>query len=184
MILDATASYRAMWLDKQDSAAVFLDSRREVEPDVVGVWQALPFPDGSFAVVNWNPPHMVYRVEGKPSFTVERFGLLERETRPRDLKLAFEELLRVLVPGGVLLLKWSDNHVSAKGLLALFPVKPKFGSKVGGSSGFSTLRASKCSTACDLSEKYVLAGSGLLTWRGEKNFTGERGDGNFFPRFC
>ncbi len=125
-----------MWFDKQDSAAVFLDKRREVEPDVVAVWQALPFPDGSFQVVNWDPPHMVYRVEGKPSFMTTRFGLLERETWPRDLKLAFEELMRVLVPGGVLLLKWNDNHIRAKRLLALFPVKPKFGSQVGGSRGF------------------------------------------------
>ena len=34
MILDATTSYRAMWTGKQDQAAVFLDKRREVEPDV------------------------------------------------------------------------------------------------------------------------------------------------------
>ena len=42
MILDATASYRAMWTGNQDQAAVFLDRRREFEPDVVAVWQKNP----------------------------------------------------------------------------------------------------------------------------------------------
>ena len=101
-----------MWLNKQDPAAVFLDQRREVKPEVVAVWQYLPFSDGVFPIVNWDPPHMVYRVEGKPSFLSEKFGLLEREAWQRDLKLAFAELMRVLAPGGVLLLKWNDNHIS------------------------------------------------------------------------
>ena len=143
MILDATAGYRAMWLNKQDPDAVFLDRRREVKPDVVAVWQALPFPNEVFTVVNWDPPHMVYRVEGKPSFLTDRIGLLERETWPADLKNAFDELMRVVSPGGILLLKWNDNHIRAKRLLSLFKARPKFGSQVGGSRGFRTKRSNE-----------------------------------------
>jgi len=136
MILDATASYRAMWFNKHDPDTIFIDQRREVKPDVICCWQQLPFKDSFFDLVNFDPPHMVYRVEGKPSFLTEKFGLLERETWPRDLALAFNELMRVLKPSHTLLLKWNDNHISDKRLLACFPVKPKFGTVVGGSRGF------------------------------------------------
>jgi|WetSurMetagenome_2_1015567.scaffolds.fasta_scaffold11738_2 hypothetical protein len=134
-VLDVTASYRSMWSDKNDGDAVFVDQRREVHPDVIAVWAYLPFQDGVFPVVNWDPPHMIYSVEGKPSFLTEKFGLLQRETWPRDLKIAFCEIWRVTKPTGVVLFKWNDNHVSAKKVLALFPVKHKFGSIVGGSRG-------------------------------------------------
>jgi len=124
-----------MWRDKHDPAAVFMDQRREVHPDIVAVWAYLPFASGTFQTVNWDPPHMVYTVEGKPSFMTEKFGLLQRETWPRDLALAFLEIWRVLKPTGVLLFKWNDNHIPAKKVLALFPVQYKFGSIVGGSRG-------------------------------------------------
>ena len=136
LILDATSSYRTMWIDKKDPDAVFIDQRREVKPDIVCRWQYLPFKDEVFDVDNFDPPQMVYRVEGKPSFLTDKFGLLERETWPKDLRLAFDELWRVLKPNGVLLLKWNDNHISTKRILALFPVAPKFGTVVGGSRGF------------------------------------------------
>lgn len=136
MILDATASYRAMWFDKADPEAIFIDQRREVRPDIVCRWQNLPFKDGSFHVANIDPPHMLYRVKGKPSFLTERYGLLEPETWQSDFKKMFVELMRVLDSNGVLLLKWNDNHISNKRLLANFPVKPKFGTVVGGSRGF------------------------------------------------
>jgi hypothetical protein len=78
---------------------------------------------------------MLYSVEGKPSFLTEKFGLLERETWPKDLFSAFEELMRVLKPHGTLLFKWNNNHISNKRLLAVLPISPKFGSQVGGSRG-------------------------------------------------
>ena len=88
LILDATSSHRTMWNNKEDPDAVFIDLRREVKPDVICSWQHLPFKNKTFRVINFDPPHMVYRVEGKPSFLTEKFGLLERETWPRDMKLA------------------------------------------------------------------------------------------------
>jgi hypothetical protein len=136
LILDATSSHRTMWNNKKDPDAVFIDMRREVKPDVICCWQYLPFKSKAFRVINYDPPHMVYRVEGKPSFLTEKFGLLERETWPRDLKLAFNELWRVLKRDGTLLFKWNDNHIPTKKVLALAPVKHKFGTPVGGSRGF------------------------------------------------
>lgn len=137
MILDATASYRAMWTDKKDPDTVFIDQRREVKPDVVCVWQYLPFVDGAFKVDNWDPPQMLYKSKCKPmGFNFEeKYGLLQPETWQSDFRKAFAELMRVLEPEGSLLLKWNNNHVSDKRLLACFPVKPKFGTQVGGSRG-------------------------------------------------
>lgn len=136
MILDATASYRAMWVDKKDPDAVFIDERREVKPNIVCVWQYLPFRNGVFKQDNWDPPHMLYSVEGKPSFMAERFGMLKPETWQSDFRQAFDELMRVLEPEGMLYLKWNNNHVSDKRMLACLPFKPKFCSQVGGSRGF------------------------------------------------
>lgn len=125
-----------MWTDKHDPDTIFIDIRREVGPDVICSWQYLPFKNRTFRLINFDPPQMVYRVEGKPSFLTEKYGLLERETWPRDLTLAFNELWRVLKRNSTLLLKWNDNHIPAKKLLALFKIKPKFGTPVGGSRGF------------------------------------------------
>jgi ubiquinone/menaquinone biosynthesis C-methylase UbiE len=141
MILDATASYRSMWIDKKDPDAVFIDQRHSVKPDIVCRWQQLPFRDASFSCVNFDPPHMLYSVEGKPSFLAEKFGMLEPETWKADLSQAFNELMRVLEPGGVLLLKWNDNHISTKRLLACFPFAPKFGTPIGGSRGLRNKRS-------------------------------------------
>ena len=138
MILDATASHRAMWLDKTDPEAVFIDQRKEVKPDIVCCWQYLPFKNAVFDVDNFDPPHILYQSKGKPSqFNLtEKYGCLEPETWPKDLYIAFEELMRVLMPHGTLLFKWNDNHISNKRMLAVLPIKPKFGSQVRESRGF------------------------------------------------
>jgi len=127
-----------MWFDKKDPNALFIDKRREVKPDVVCVWQHLPFLNSVFKLVNFDPPHMLYVSKGKPmGFNfAEKFGLLEPETWQSDLRKAFEEFMRVLESDGALLLKWNNNHISDKRLLSCFPFKPKFGSQVGGSRGF------------------------------------------------
>jgi hypothetical protein len=137
MILDATASYRAMWIDKQDPDTVYMDKRREVKPDIICVWQHLPFKDGVFKTVNFDPPHMLYVSKGKPmGFNfAEKFGVLEPETWQRDLREAFDEFMRVLGPDETLLLKWNDNHISNSRMLACLPFKPKFGSQVRESKG-------------------------------------------------
>lgn len=137
VILDATASYRAMWLNKQDENTIFIDKRRNVKPDIICVWQALPFKDGQFKFANFDPPQMLYASKGEPmAFNFEeKYGLLNRETWQTDLAQAFAELMRVLTADGMLYLKWNDNHVSVKRLLACFPIEPKFYSKVGGSRG-------------------------------------------------
>jgi len=58
-ILDATAGNRAMWKNKNPPNVVFLDREKNLAtpPDVIAVWQHLPFRDNSFETVLFDPPH-------------------------------------------------------------------------------------------------------------------------------
>lgn len=73
-VLDACCGSRMFWFDKADSRAVFVDNRRErhtlpdvsskggsrelvIAPDVQADFTALPFEDGAFAHVVFDPPH-------------------------------------------------------------------------------------------------------------------------------
>ena len=80
---------------------------------------------------------MLYKSKGKPmAFNFEeRYGILEPETWQSDLKLAFNEFMRILQPEETLLMKWNNNHITDKRMLACLPAKPKFGVLVGGSRG-------------------------------------------------
>jgi hypothetical protein len=128
MILDATASYRTMWTNPKDPDTVFMDERQCVKPDIVCVWQNLPFKKGVFSAVNWDPPHMLYESKGKPmAFNFkEKYGLLQPETWQSDFRHAWLEFMRVLKPESCLLMKWNNNHITDKRLLAVFPIQPKF----------------------------------------------------------
>jgi len=126
VILDVTAGHRAMWLNDHDPNVIYLDQKRSVKPDIVAVWQYLPFKDGSIEGAVKDPPHMLYKSKGKPmGFNFEeRCGILDRATWKKDLGAAYQELMRVLEPDGMLLVKWNDNHVSVKRFLSCFPVEP------------------------------------------------------------
>lgn len=125
MILDVTAGYRGMYKDKRDSGTVFIDWRRSVKPDIVAAWDFLPIKSDAVDGGVFDPPHMLYKSRGKPmGFNFEdKYGIL-RITWHVDLGIAFLELMRVIAPGGLLLVKWNDNHVSLKRFLACIPAEP------------------------------------------------------------
>lgn len=68
-ILDACCGSRMFWFDKKNPNAVFCDNRQvletlgdervlRIEPDVLCDFKALPFPDKSFYLVVFDPPHL------------------------------------------------------------------------------------------------------------------------------
>lgn len=58
-ILDCTANRRRMWEGVvRAPAPIFMDLDPTVGPDVVGDFRALPFPDASFDVLVFDPPHL------------------------------------------------------------------------------------------------------------------------------
>ena len=58
MILDVTAGFRTMWRCKNPPLTVFMDKRAECKPDVIGVWEHLPFRP-VFETILFDPSHIV-----------------------------------------------------------------------------------------------------------------------------
>ncbi|WP_422849658.1 SAM-dependent methyltransferase [Acidovorax sp. M14] len=140
-----------MWFDKADSRAVFGDQRREtitvtdrshredgtrtlrIEPDVLLDFRALPYPDCSFKLVAFDPPHVVRA--GPRSWLAAKYGKLGQDWRD-DLRQGFAECFRVLEPGGVLVFKWNETQVKLAEVLATTPESPLFG-QVSGRRGMT-----------------------------------------------
>lgn len=128
-----------MWFQREHPNALFVDvrtaekghitlkSKHEVRPDVIADFRDLPFPDKSFKLVVWDPPHRTDFT--KTSIMAKQYGILNRETWPYDLSKGFEECWRVLQDNGVLIFKWNEKQIKLKKILDLFPVRPLFGNR-------------------------------------------------------
>mgnify|MGYP003630680920 CR=1 FL=1 len=71
----------------------------QIEPDAQMDFRALPFPDSSFLLVSFDPPHL--ERAGPRSWLAAKYGKLGNDWR-EDLRQGFAECLRVLKPGGTL----------------------------------------------------------------------------------
>lgn len=141
-VLDACCGPRMMWFDKADPRALFVDKRREtcidhalnrgnpeivVNPDVLADFTALPFPDSSFALVVFDPPHTF---SGKRGFMAKKYGTLPPNWR-EEIGQGFRECFRVLCPRGTLVFKWNEHRVPVSTVLSLTPHRPLFGQRIG-----------------------------------------------------
>jgi SAM-dependent methyltransferase len=128
-----------MWFDKTNPDAIYCDQRLEqhilcdgrvlkIEPDLRIDFRAMPFPDNSFPLVVFDPPHL--RHAGKNSWLRAKYGTLG-EGWQEDLRLGFSECFRVLAKDGVLIFKWAEDQVKIKDVLDLSPVRPLFGHPTG-----------------------------------------------------
>ncbi len=135
-----------MWFDPQDQRALFGDVRDEtvtvtdrthredgtrvieVHPDVRFDFRAMPFNAESFALVVFDPPHLVRA--GPRSWLAAKYGKLGGDWR-EDLRLGFAECFRVLKPEGTLIFKWNETQVLTRDVLACTSAKPLFGHKSG-----------------------------------------------------
>lgn len=135
-VLDPCSGSRMFYFDKQDPRVTFGDIRTlpptelcdgrllEVRPDIEMDFRALPFPDDTFNVVVFDPPHLLKI--GMKAYLSLKYGRLEKEWR-EDLKQGFKECFRVLKPSGVLIFKWNEVQIRTKDVLALTPYKPLVG---------------------------------------------------------
>lgn len=109
-VLDVTCASRSMWFDKRNPNAVFSDRRTEthtlcdgrvleIAPDVEAEFTDLPFPDRSFRLVVFDPPHL--EKLGQNSWMAKKYG--------------------------VLIFKWNEHQIKLHQVKPLFPCEPLFG---------------------------------------------------------
>lgn len=151
LVLDPCSGSRMMWFNKADPRVLFGDCRREtltvtdnsignasglrticIEPDTLMDFRALPYPDGAFKLVAFDPPHLVQ--VGKRSWLAAKYGKLGENWRD-DLRQGFSECFRVLAKDGVLVFKWNETQVKTAEVLALTPHAPLFGHTSGKRAG-------------------------------------------------
>ncbi len=137
-ILDACCGGRMMWVNKNHPNTIYIDNRRvekghiqkgynpghEVNPDIIMDFRKMSFPDKSFKLVVFDPPHLTSLTES--SIMRKKFGGLNPETWQSDIKRGFNECWRVLENYGILLLKWNDIEIPYKKVLYHIPIKPLF----------------------------------------------------------
>lgn len=145
-ILDVTCGSRTIWFDKHHPAAVYCDIREErfdgpwkgkssvvdICPDVICSFTDLPFPDNSFCLVVFDPPHLTRAKE--TSWLVKKYGKLD-DKWPQMLRDGFRECMRVLKPDGVLIFKWSEHDIPAEKVWKAIGQKPLFGHHSGKKMG-------------------------------------------------
>lgn len=144
-VLDACCGSRMFWFDKRDPRGLFVDKRREshtlpdisskggsrelvVNPDLQCDFTALPFPDASFALVVFDPPH--FERNGSSGWVGLKYGTLKGDWREM-LRAGFAECFRVLKSDGTLIFKWCADEIPVSQILALTPERPLFGHKSG-----------------------------------------------------
>lgn len=142
-ILDACCGSRMFWFDKENPNAVFCDNRRvserlcdgrvlRIDPDIQCDFKALPFPDESFRLVVFDPPHL--KRTGPNGWQAKTYGKLPTDWE-NELRRGFAECFRVLKPNGTLVFKWSEVQIRLSAVLSLTPEKPLFGDRRAGHGG-------------------------------------------------
>ena len=147
-ILDACCGSRMFWFDRRHPNALFIDKRCErhslpdssslggkrelaIDPDIIADFTALPFPNDQFALVVFDPPHLIRN--GRGGWLAKKYGKLGDDWRT-ELRRGFAECFRVLRPEGVLVFKWNEHDIPVSQVLALTPEKPLFGNRSGKAS--------------------------------------------------
>lgn len=142
-ILDVCCGSRMFWYDKHEPHTTYMDIRQEdisyadrqytrkvrIQPDVIGDFRAMPFPDNTFDHVVFDPPHLIHA--GPKSWLRAKYGVLNAQTWQEDLRQGINECLRVLKPTGTLTFKWNDDQIAFSQVLKVTGRQPIYGDKRG-----------------------------------------------------
>lgn len=114
-------------MDNRKLEDTLCDGRKlEVNPDIVADFRDIPYPDKSFKLVVFDPPHLIKA--GENSWLAKKYGKLS-DTWKEDISQGFNECMRVLDDYGVLIFKWNEEQVKLKDVLKVIGVEPLFGNK-------------------------------------------------------
>ncbi|MDD4601619.1 MAG: SAM-dependent methyltransferase [Negativicutes bacterium] len=135
-ILDPCCGGRMFWFDKHNPNVIFGDIRNErhilcdgrkleVKPDKIMDFRNLEYPDKTFKLVVFDPPHL--KGAGRNGWMAKKYGVLDKDTWRDDLRRGFSECWRVLKKDGILIFKWNEHSIKLKDIRDLFPADPLFG---------------------------------------------------------
>jgi hypothetical protein len=142
-ILDATAGNRCIWEMKDSPFILFMDveSELEVKPDIICDNRKMPYSDGYFHTIIFDPPHGWGEELGNEMYSIrnQKDSLKFKEKYPNFkyhgpytyygmdkyrsktqllgyLNKAFQEFYRILDRGGILFLKWCEIEIPFSGI--------------------------------------------------------------------
>lgn len=136
-ILDACCGSKMFWFDKENPNVLFADNRRVntrlcdgrilvINPDMIIDFRNMPFPDNTFNLVVFDPPHLINA--GEKSWLAKKYGVLKKDWKPY-LKAGFDECMRVLKPTHTLVMKWNEEQIKTSEMLKAIECQPLFGDK-------------------------------------------------------
>lgn len=138
-ILDACCGSRMFWFNKSNPKVLFADKRTEshilcdgrnleIAPDIEADFTNMPFPDKSFKLVSFDPPHLLK--VGQGSWLAKKYGSLPVDWKDY-IKAGFNECMRVCDDYGVVIFKWNDDQIKVKEILSVIDFQPLFGHTTG-----------------------------------------------------
>ena len=137
-ILDVCCGSKMFWFNKNHPDTVYMDNREledvlcdgrklTIKPDILGDFRDIPFPENTFNLVVFDPPHLIKA--GDNSWLAKKYGKLNEGTWQDDIRQGFNECIRVLKPNGTLIFKWNEEQMKLNELLSVIKYKPLFGNK-------------------------------------------------------
>lgn len=136
-VIDVCCGAKMFWFNKSNPDTVFMDIRQFedilcdgrkliIKPDIVGDFKNIPFPDNTFKLAVFDPPHLLKL--GENSWMAKKYGKLNNGWQ-NDIQQGFDECMRVLEPYGILIFKWNEEQIKIKEVLSVISYKPLFGDR-------------------------------------------------------
>lgn len=152
-ILDVCCGSKMFYFNKDNPNVLFQDIREidtylcdgrhfVIAPDVVADFRHMSYPDNTFRMVVFDPPHLLRNIKhskmsdiyssslprkGVTGYQMIKYGALGNADWKETLSLGFKECFRVLQPGGFLIFKWNDIDKPVSEILKLTDQQPIFG---------------------------------------------------------
>lgn len=128
------------WFDKSNPEVDFCDCREyegvlcdgrklEIYPDIIADFTSLPFPDNTYYLVVFDPPHLINI--GDSSWMAKKYGKLPKNNWENVLRDGFAECMRVCKENGIVIFKWNETDIPVSKIIETIGHKPLFGHKSG-----------------------------------------------------
>ena len=136
-ILDVACGSRMFWFNRNHPNAIYMDKRKlktklcdgrilNIDPDIIGDFTKIPFPNDTFYHVIFDPPHLTK--VGKTSWLAKKYGILPDDWE-KTIRMGFNECMRVLKPYGTLVFKWNEEQIKLREILKVIEKEPLYGNR-------------------------------------------------------